>query len=346
MILTQLPDLPPRPETPGNAGARRSFYARWGQENAIISGHARRAEYAVIRQALSIKCLAGGTERYFLGRRSVCVTDASWLVLNEGNEYGSLLESGSGAYAFSLFLRPGLADEVAHAQGLDAAEALDEGREARAAPVIFHEQLRPHDARISPVLSSIQVAVARGERDEDWLEEQFTLLAGLLIREEHRHGRSREQALVHLRPAIRRELSRRLLFAEGYMREHLSESLPLRDIARHAALSPWHLLRRFRELHGTTPALWLRRLRVQRALRLRANESLTWDEIALAVGASRASLWRMIRQCAGERAEAVFSDRSSGGAGTGRRSAPSSSSRRRSNTPRAGARCHREPAST
>lgn len=346
MILTELPDLPPRPQTLRNAEARRRFYARWGRENAVISGRARRAEYAVIRQALSIKCLAGGTERYFLGRRSVCVTDASWLVLNDGSEYGSLLESESGAYSFSLFLRPGLANEVAHALRLDEARALDEGGTPQVAMADFHEQLRPHDAIISPVLHGIQAAVAAGERGEDWLEEQLTLLAGLLIREEHRHRRAREQALGQLRPAVRRELSRRLLLAEGYMRENLAASLSLRDIARHAALSPWHLLRRFREVHGTTPAPWLRRLRAQRALRLREDPARSWQEIALAVGASRASLWRMMREGVPAQPEAVFSESPPARAGTGRRSAPSSSSRRRWSTPRAGARCRRERAST
>jgi hypothetical protein len=41
MILTTLPDLPPRPETAANAAFRRRFYVRWGHENAIVCGYGR-----------------------------------------------------------------------------------------------------------------------------------------------------------------------------------------------------------------------------------------------------------------------------------------------------------------
>ena len=42
MILTELPDLPPRPETPANAAFRRDYVARWGKENTVLCGRTRR----------------------------------------------------------------------------------------------------------------------------------------------------------------------------------------------------------------------------------------------------------------------------------------------------------------
>lgn len=83
MILTELPDLPPRPQTPQSAAFRRDFYRRWGRENCIISGASRRAEYGMFRQMLSVKCVAHGSERYFIDRRNVTVSDDTFLVLNE-----------------------------------------------------------------------------------------------------------------------------------------------------------------------------------------------------------------------------------------------------------------------
>jgi len=38
MILTELPDLPPRPETPANAAFRRDYVARWTKENTLLCG--------------------------------------------------------------------------------------------------------------------------------------------------------------------------------------------------------------------------------------------------------------------------------------------------------------------
>src|ERR1700712_5491551 len=106
MILTHLPDLPPRPETNANAEFRRRFYARWGHENAVICGRSTSAEYATMTQTLSIKMAWGGRERYRLPGRDVSVDDDSYLILNEGSSYGSVLKTASPTWTFAMFLRP------------------------------------------------------------------------------------------------------------------------------------------------------------------------------------------------------------------------------------------------
>ena len=103
------------------------FYRRWGRENCVVSGNAHRAEYGLFRQMLSIKCVARGTEDYFLERRRIRVADDTWLVLNEGREYASLLEGPAEAYTFSIFFRPGLAREVAGSLRQSLDQALDDG---------------------------------------------------------------------------------------------------------------------------------------------------------------------------------------------------------------------------
>lgn len=349
MILTELPDLLPRPQTTSNAAFRRRFYERWGRENWVVSGAARRAEYARYRQCLSVKCVAGGSERYFTGRRDLRVSDHSWLVLNSGSEYGSLIQADSPVYTFCLFFRPGLAAEVAAACRELPAQSLDRGGQVAPADVAFHEQLRPHDAVVTPVIRRMRRAISLGERDADWLEEQFSLLLAELIRADYRHARARDEALRHLRPATRREIARRVLVAEAFMREHLDHPLTLRTIAGRACLSPYHLLRRFRELHGITPASWLRNLRVQRALRLREDRAMPLQDIASATGLSRASLWRALRSVHPAKQEVIFSEdpvAPPSNAGSVHRTASSSSRRRRRSIPRAGAHCHPVPAST
>ena len=113
MILTTLPDLPPRPQTAANAAFRQQFHARSGHENAIVSGRSTHAEYAAIPQTLSIKMTVGSRERYFLPRREVVVDDDNLLVLNEGSCYGSLLQATRAAWTFAIFFRPGMQEELA-----------------------------------------------------------------------------------------------------------------------------------------------------------------------------------------------------------------------------------------
>jgi AraC family transcriptional regulator len=70
----------------------------------------------------------------------------------------------------------------------------------------------------------------------------------------------------------------------------LAEPLPLRDLARVAMLSPFHFHRVFQALVGSTPADFVRRLRLEKALAMLAHprpRSLT--AIALACGFSSSS---------------------------------------------------------
>jgi len=299
VILTEMPDLPPRPPTPRNAAFRRDFYQRWGRENCLVSGNARRAEYRLHRQTLSLKCVARGTETYFVDRRRVTVSDDTYLVLNEGRVYGSLLESASDAYSFSIFFRPGLAEQVAGDLRRSLDTMLDDGPALMPIPLEFAESLRAHDASISPVLRFIQRQIAFGVRDENWFEEQCQFLLARLIRAQQRTTTSLPDEFSDSRPARRAELLRRLECATDYMHAHLGEEITLADIATAAHLSRFHFLRLYQIVYGRTPIVALRELRTRRALALLGSTQLRGGEVAERVGMSRIAMWRSLRQMYG-----------------------------------------------
>jgi AraC family transcriptional regulator len=300
MILTTLPDLPPRPETSANAAFRRQFYARWGVENAIVCGHGTHAEYAAIPQALSIKMTLGGRERYFLPRRELVVDDDNLLVLNEGACYGSLLQAQRPAWTFAIFFRPGLADEVAaqHARSLQA--ALD-GPAQPVRPVEFAEHLRPHQGVVSEQLKRLALAVCAGEREEDWLEEQLTGLLAVMLAQE-----CDPVAMAAPRPALRAELHRRLRLAGDLIESHYTRSLTLDDLADVAHLSRFHFVREFARLYGMSPHAYLTRKRAHAALRLMASGTTDAERVAQRCGfGSRWSLQRALARHRGGSAQFV-----------------------------------------
>jgi AraC-like DNA-binding protein len=298
MILTELPDLPPAPETRYNKAFREAFYSQWGKGNWIVCGWTHRAEYARLRQTLSFKMVTGGTERFLVDGRRIQVTDNTWLVLNEGREYSSVIESPRRAYAFALFLRPGLAGEVAHAAPQSLGQALDEGAEPVTAPVEFSENLRIHDQRVSPVLRYIRHYAAAGERDEAWFEEQYLFLITRLLAEERARPRPAER-LSQARPATRHELERRIGWAVDYMLANMNRELTLGDLAAAARLSMYHFAHVFQQAHGLTPMAYLRRARLERALALLTTKALPVNEVAAQVGMSRLALWRGVRRLRG-----------------------------------------------
>jgi AraC-like DNA-binding protein len=295
VILTELPDLPPRPATARSAQFRRDFYRRWGRENCIVSGNATRADYGFFRQTLSIKCVARGHEDYFVDRRRITVSDDTFLVLNEGRVYASSLNGPNPAYSFSIFFRPGIGQEVAGALQNPLDTALGDGPHSRVASIEFGESLQHHDSKITPVLRFIQRNVAAGVRDESWLEEQCQFLIERMILK----LRPRMQAfcadLGEARGPQRVETARRLEWATDFMHSNLASDITLDDMAKAARLSRFHFLRIFAAAHGRTPTAFLRELRMRRALALLGSTTLGVTEIAARVGMSRITLWRSLQ---------------------------------------------------
>jgi len=267
---------------------RRPFYERWGRESAVISARCRRVEYPEYTQLLSIKTVSGGTEDYFVDGRRIAVEDDTYLVLNSGRTYGSRIDSlRRPVHSFSIFFEDGMAEDVR--RNLEQPmELLLEMPEGQAPRMEFDEHVREHDSLVTPVLRHIRSAVQSGLASEAWLDEQLRFLLLRMVRGECRRQR-RQELIPGRRPAIRRELRRRIGLALTFIHTHYRERIGLTQIARAARLSPFHFLRIFRAYQGMTPSAYLSEKRVGTALRLIATTQNTGDIAARLVPRSRRS---------------------------------------------------------
>jgi len=296
MILTELPDLPPRPETPANAAFRREYVARWARENTLLCGESRFVEYPEVTHPASIKMAWGGAEVYHLRRRDVRVADGSWLVLNDGDRYGSTLKSDRPATSFSIFLRRGLAAEIIAARKLGLERSLERGAERARPPSTsaFSPHLRGQDRHVAPRMRSIYARVIAGERSQDWLDEQAVLLVGDLVAAEN-EALASTLRIPASKASTRAELSRRLRLAADHIESHFDQPLPLEALAEVACMSSYHFLRYFALLHGATPHAYVVRCRTAAARRLLADGVSDATVLARRSGfGSRSSLYRAL----------------------------------------------------
>jgi len=72
--------------------------------------------------------------------------------------------------------------------------------------------------------------------------------------------------------------------ALAYIRDHLPERLPLREVARRVNLSPYYFCKLFHRTMGMTFTEYLARVRLERAKDLLLNPTLSVSEVATAVG--------------------------------------------------------------
>lgn len=295
-LFREMPDWERLKPSPANEPYRRWFYAHWGLENAVICGTDRNVEYTPFRQRLSVKVARGGRERYFIDGRSIAVDDDCYLILNDNRVYASQFESGVEIESFSIFFRPGLAEEVFGALGTTVERALADGGAEAPRAVEFAETLQPHDSVVTPALRYVQYGLNAGVEDADWYEEQFQFLLERML-SHHRRLTERIQRLPALKAATQQELHRRLAIAVDLVHSSYERAIGLSDMARAACLSKFHFLRLFTELYGITPHAYLQRKRALAAARLLGRAGLAATEVALRVGfQSRSTMARQLRR--------------------------------------------------
>lgn len=292
MILRQMPALSHEP-------FRRWFYQRWGRENCVISARTRHAEYPLYQQRLSIKAAWGGSEDYFIDGRRVAVDDDTFLILNDGRTYASRLRSHVPVTSFSIFFRPGMAEDVTRCLTRTQEALLDEADDAVGGTLEFSEQVRGHDRLISPVLRFIHRHAHSGLSDEAWYEDQlYFLMQRMLI--VHRNDRCAARLIPARRASTRRELFRRLGLCVDFIHAQYARPVGLSDIAAAAHLSPYHCLRVFKAAYGSTPSQYLNTRRVRVAERLLRDTEMPVDEVAALVGfENRSTFFRHMRRVRG-----------------------------------------------
>ena len=101
--------------------------------------------------------------------------------------------------------------------------------------------------------------------------------------------RSMRVASVPVASARIRLPSDQLERAQEYLHAHLDRSLRLSDIAKIAQMSPYHFARSFKAYFGEPPYRYLQRLRLNKAIELMEQPSLSMEDIAINVGFSSTS---------------------------------------------------------
>jgi len=298
-IARQMPDPARLAPQPGNEAYRRAFYARWGRENCIVFATCRDVVFPPFQQRLSIKLARGGRETYLVDHRAISVDDDNFLILNEGRTYGSVVDARQSVESYSIFFRPGMAEEVLGALVAPEDRLLDRLDWSAARPVEFVESLQSHDSLLAPVLSFIRHHLERGLDDEEWYEEQLHFLLERMLAH-HRRVLSKVRSSTALKKATRAEIYRRICLATDYIHTNYQQDLSLDLLASTACLSKFHFLRLFTQLQGLTPYAYLQRKRALVASRLLATTRLTTEQIATEVGyLARSTLFRQLRRWSG-----------------------------------------------
>lgn len=217
---------------------------------AVEEAHSAFSVTLVERGAFTYRTRAGGAR-----------LSAGWLMLgNAGDGYACSHEDGDGTGddCVALSLSAPVLDGVLSALGATGARPR------------FDRACLPPVPRVTALLQAL-----RSGGDEGFALEEATLAAIAAV----------QGALLETTPvAPSARDDERARAAMQHMDAHAAHEMSLDDLARAADLSPFHLLRVFRQAIGITPHQYLMRVRLQRAIALLRDTQLPVIDVAYASG--------------------------------------------------------------
>ena len=272
----------PNPNTPGlNFDAPCKLTGWPNMVTNAVSGPVYFPEHA---GPLSIKCSFGGKEVYETPDNRFELSDAGYLVLNDGQKYSSWIEDDSaGVRSFCLFFQPGLPERVLYDMITPEDRVLDNPQYASSVPLFF-EKLYDHDTTLSPLLFSLcKITQNPKSVDRVWLGEQFhRILEALLL--VHRSVCGQVERIPAVKPSTRVERFRRLQRAKEYIDANYDQPLSLSEIASVACLSTHHFLRLFKQLYNDTPYRYITSRRLLAARNMLRETDLPVSAICYDLG--------------------------------------------------------------
>jgi len=238
----------------------------------ILNGRGQDYHVRDFAGPLSIKSVISGTATWETNEGRFEIGPSSCLVLNDRQPYSITVESREVVETLCLFFSRGFVEDAARAMTSGDAELLGEPRKDHA--IEFHERLHADDGVLTPLLRKMHRG---GDEGLVWqLAESLVML----------HADTRKQAgkLPAAKASTREELWRRLQRGRNVIEGALGEPLDLHQVAREAALSPYHFHRGFTRLFGETPHTYLTRRRMERAAGLLRSTDMPVTDVCFACG--------------------------------------------------------------
>jgi AraC-like DNA-binding protein len=257
-------------------------FAKLPRCSAVLNGIAQRYHVGPYRTTLSLKSVVRGSELYATGRGRHLVTDESFLILNDGQEYSLEFQGPATTETLALFFRRGFVEQIADSIARPAERQLDEIAPSHRV-MDWHERLYPNEGHVGRLLQRLHRGVTERAACGSWLEDQFCNLAVALV--ELRDGvRTEVEQFPGRRQATREELYRRLHRGRDFLSASFAENVSVAMAARATHLSPYHFHRMFKLAFQRTPMQFLQECRLAAARRLLAATDQPVTAICFAVG--------------------------------------------------------------
>ena len=256
-----------------------------GKENIIFLVNSTKDAFAPHAGSISFKSTFSGQEYFEFDKRRLAVNPQSYLLMNDGQEYASSIDSENSVESFTVFFATDFVTKTLLTFLQNDNYLLDNPTEnVSVHSSLFFEKLYPINQAVYNVVQSIrhQIQVNNG-KDALLLEEHLYALLLALLREQQVIQETINN-LPSVRASTRQEMYRRVCKARDYMYSCYGEHINIDILAREACLAPFHFLRTFKQVFQITPHQMLTKIRLEQAQSLLLNTEEPVAQVGISIG--------------------------------------------------------------
>jgi AraC family transcriptional regulator len=208
-----------------------------------------------------------GPQAYFIGKTKHVVGPNTYLLINEGEKFRTVLHDDKPNVMVTLAFKVGLADQIL--QSYHQPPDVPENFYSKNKRAEFIEKIYYADATLKAMILQ---AMTRQSKDtaEDFQYFLENILERLITDQLHVH---REVSTIQgIKYSTRVELYKRLHLAKIFIENNFERNITVSEVAKHACLSAFHFKRLFKELFHLPPYQYIKQLRLQKAKELLAKD--------------------------------------------------------------------------
>ena len=277
MYFTSLPDH----RKPGFD--EQLHFSQFKQHNIIFNALASKRHNVHHVGCLSVKRILSGEEWYTVDNHELALRPGRFLILNDGQDYCSRVDTPGEVRIQSVFFRTGFAASVFRDALTREEGSLDDPFETGSQVPEFFQTLYDTDAAFGQKLGRLMDTLEEYGYDSNRVDEQLVFLLHQLIRT-HKRETERAGRVSAVKPATKKEIYKRLCIAKDFLHSTYMNKQDLSGISQVACLSSPQLVRQFKAVFRTTPHQYLTRIRLAHAAELLERTSTPVHEITWRCG--------------------------------------------------------------
>lgn len=252
-------------------------------KNVIFWAKSRQVEFPEHWGCLSVKTVFAGVENFVIDNEPFALTPSKYLILNDGQHYGSYIDSEEEVESFTINFTSEFIKEIMPSLQQAPGQLLDVPSPSDAKNIEFIQHFHPHDTLITPLIARIRLLAKDFWQNQLELEDAYYYFFKALVQKYHD-----SHQIINKAPATRKstkiELTRRLARARDFMDSNFTKAISLEDIAQVACMSQYHLLDCFKAIYALTPYQYLTQVRLQAAKNLLESKDISVQQACQRVG--------------------------------------------------------------